>query len=168
MSDVDHLLHEAIKAADVLKAHLREIAGDDLDVIRDTLEGEIDLRGLIALAAEQNVCDATLVGGIADAIDRLKERKDRIEKRIALRRVAILTAMQSGEIKSIETPAGTITRKPVPPSVLILDEAEIPASFWKAQDPKLDKKAVGEALKAGTEVPGAMMSNGSETIQIRV
>jgi hypothetical protein len=76
--------------------------------------------------------------------------------------------MQSGEIKTVETPAGTITRKSVPPSVLIVDEAAIPADYWKPSDPKLDKKAVGEALKAGREVPGAMMSNGGETLQVRV
>lgn len=166
MADVDHLLHTATRAADVLKEQLREIAGDDLDVIRDTLEGEIDLRGLICWAAEQNATDAALVAGLAETLKRLKERQDRIEKRIGMRRVAILAAMASGEIKSLDTPVGTITRKAVPPSVLILDEAAIPSDFWKPSDPKLDKKAVGEALKAGREVPGAMMSNGSETIQI--
>ena len=168
MADVDYLLHTATQAADVLKAHLREIAGDDVDVIRDTLEGEIDLRGLICLAAEQNALDVAQVNGIASLIDDLRARKDRIEKRIAMRRVAILAAMASGEIKTIETPAGTISRKAVPPTVLILEESAIPAEFWKPSDPKLDKKAVGDALKAGREVPGATMSNGSETISVRV
>ena len=168
MADIDYLLHSATQAADVLKEQLREIAGDDVDVIRDTLEGEIDLRGLICMAAEQNALDVAQVNGIAGLIDDLRTRKDRIEKRIAMRRVAIHAAMQSGEIKSIETPAGTITRKAVPPAVLILEEASIPAEFWKPADPKLDKKAVADALKAGREVPGATMSNGSETIQVRV
>jgi hypothetical protein len=168
MSDIDYRLHTAIQAADVLKEQLRKIAGDDVDVIRDTLEGEIDLRGLICIAAEHNVSDAGLVDGLSELIKRLSARRARIEKRIAMRRVAILAAMASGEIKTVETPAGTITRKPVPPSVLILDEAAIPAEFWKPVDPNLDKKAVGDALKAGREVPGAMMSNGGETIAIRV
>jgi Siphovirus Gp157 len=51
---------------------------------------------------------------------------------------------------------------------LILDEAILPAKFWKAQDPKLDKKAVLDALKAKEDVPGASLSNGGETISIRV
>lgn len=168
MADIDHMLHTATQAADVLKAQLREIAGEDEDVIRDTLEGEIDLKGLIVLAAERNVTDAAQANGISDLIDKLRERKERIEKRIAMRRVAILAGMQAGEIKSLETPAGTITRKAVPPSVLIVEEAEIPGEFWKPADPKLDKRAVAEALKAGRTVPGAMMSNGGETIQVKV
>jgi hypothetical protein len=167
MADIDHMLHTATQAADVLKAQLREIAGDDEQLLADTIEGEIDLRGLICMAAEQNVTDAASVNGIADLVDKLRDRKDRIEKRIAMRRVAILTAMQSGEIRTLDTPAGTISRKAVPPSVLILEEAEIPAEFFKPQDPKLDKKAVADALKAGKPVPGAAMSNGGETIQIR-
>lgn len=168
MADIDYMLHTATQAADVLKAHLREIAGDDVEAIADTIEGEIDLRGLICLAAEQNALDVAQVNGIAGLIEDLRARKDRIEKRIAMRRVAILAAMASGEIKTIETPAGTISRKAVPPSVLILEESAIPAEFWKPSDPKLDKKAVGDALKAGREVPGAMMSNGGETISVRV
>lgn len=168
MDNIDYMLHTATQAADVLKEQLREIAGDDLNAIRDTLEGEIDLKGLIAMAAEQNVLDAANVEGLASFIKQLSERKARIEKRIDMRRAAILAAMQSGELRKVETPAGTITRKAVPPAVLILEEASIPADYWKPQDPKLDRKAVADALKAGREIPGAIMSNGSETIQIRV
>lgn len=170
MADIDHMLHEAISAADVLKAQLREILGDDEDTetLRDTIEGEIDLNGLICLAAEQNVTDQGLADGLAETIKKLQARKGRIEARIDMRRAAILTAMSAGEIRKIETPAGTISRKAVPPSLLIVEEAKIPSSYWKPSDPKLDRKALADALKAGTAVPGVMMSNGSKTIQIRV
>lgn len=167
MDNLDHTLHRAIQAADVLKEQLRLVAGDDVDVIRDTIEGEIDLRGLISIAAQQNVTDVGLIDGIGGVIRELTARKDRIEKRVAQRRAAILTAMQAGEIQKLETPAGTISRKAVAPTALILEEASIPSDFWKPQDPKLDKKAVLDALKAGTAVPGAQLSNGGETIQIR-
>ncbi len=168
MADIDYMLHTATQAADVLKAHLREIAGDDVEAIADTIEGEIDLRGLISLAAEQNLADAAIVTGVDDAMSRLRERKERYEKRIAMRRAAILAAMASGEIKNLETPAGTLTRKAVPPSPVYYDESMIPSEFWKPSDPRLDKAAVKEALKAGREVPGAMMGNGGETLSVRV
>jgi hypothetical protein len=61
----------------------------------------------------------------------------------------------------------TLTRKPVPPKVQILDEAAIPSQFWKRADPALDKKAIGDALKAKQDVPGATLSNGGETISLR-
>jgi hypothetical protein len=167
MDNIDYALHRATQAADVLKEQLREIAGDDEEVIADTIEGEIDLEGLIRMAAEQNASDGALAGGITDLIDKLVARRDRIKKRVDMRRVAILAAMQAGEIRKVETPAGTISRKAVPPAVLILEEASIPSEFWKPSDPKLDRKAVADALKEGREVPGAQMSNGNETIQIR-
>jgi hypothetical protein len=46
----------------------------------------------------------------------------------------------------------------------------VPAGFWRRGDPKLDKKALLDALKAlpkGEHIPGAELSNGGATIQIR-
>lgn len=168
MADVDHLLHKHTKAAEVLKEHIRKIAGeDDTDLIRDMIEGETPLRNLIAWGAEQNVTDAGMVDGLKEAIAKLIDRKARIEQRIELRRVALLAAMQTAEIQKIETPAGTLSRKAVPPTALILEESLIPSAYFVAQDPKLDKRAVLVALKEGKEVPGAQLSNGGETLQVR-
>lgn len=167
MSDIQHRLHKEIKAAEVLKATLMDIAGDDETLIRDTLEGATNFHELLAKSCEQIVTDGGLVKGIQDTIKNLQDRKDRIEKRIAMTRTASLTAMEIAEIKSLETPTGTLTRKPVPQSAMILDESSVPASYWKAQDPKLDKRAVLEALKSGADVPGCQLSNGGETLQIR-
>lgn len=167
MNSIDHALHNEIQAAEVLRQTLVDIADGDEDLIRDTIEGETSLHDLIPMVAETLVLDKGLIGGIETTIKQLKDRKERIERRMAMRRTALLTAMQIAEKKTFETPAGTITRKAVPPSLLILDEAQVPSEFWKAQDPVLDKKALQEALKAGNAVAGAMMGNGSETIQLR-
>lgn len=162
------MLHTAIKDADVLKEQLREIAGDDIDTLRDTLEGEIDLHGLICLAAAENLKDVTLAKAIREMEDELSARRDRIEKRISLRKTAILSAMQAAELKTIETPAGTLSRRAVPPSCLVVDEAQIPSEFWKASEPKLDKRSLLDALKAGRPISGAMLSNGGETLSSRI
>jgi hypothetical protein len=52
--------------------------------------------------------------------------------------------------------------------VVITDEHAIPQAFWRPQPPKLDRKAIGEALKAGQAVPGAQLSNGGTTLAIKV
>jgi hypothetical protein len=167
MVDLGNRLHLETKAAEVLRKSLDDIAGDDLDLIRDTMEGETSLRELISKTAESIVFDGGLVKGIGETLKALQERKDRIEKRIAIKRVASLAAMQIAEIHTLETPAGTLTRKAVPSSVLVLDEAAVPAIYWKPQDPKIDKTAIKDAIKAGEIVPGCQMSNGGETLQIR-
>lgn len=167
MTNGDHALHREIQAADVLRQTLREIVGDDEEVIRDTIEGETSLRELIAMTAADIAADIGLVKGADEAIKAIKERKDRIEKRIAMRRVAVQTGMESAGIKTLETAVATLSLKAVPPSVLILDEAAIPSEFWEPQDPKLSKRAVLDALKAGEDVPGAQLSNGGTTLQFR-
>jgi hypothetical protein len=70
------------------------------------------------------------------------------------------------QIKKRETPAGTISLRTVPPSVIVQEEADIPTQFWKPQPPALDKKALLDFLKNGNKVPGATLSNGSVTTSI--
>lgn len=167
MTTTDHALHREIQAADILRQTLRDIAGGDEEAIRDTIEGETSLRELIAMTATDIATDIGLVRGAEEAIKAVRERKDRIEKRIAMRRVAVQTGMESAGIKTLETPVATLTLKAVPPSAIILDEASIPSAYWEPQDPKLSKRAVLDALKAGTDVPGAQLSNGGTTLQFR-
>ena len=70
-------------------------------------------------------------------------------------------------LRKLELPTATLSIKAVPAKAEITDEALLPSKFFKAQDPKLDKKAVLDALKAKEDVPGAVLSNGGETLSIR-
>lgn len=160
-------LQRETEAARVLREQLAAIAGDDADAIRDTIEGETSLHDLIAKVVEDVATDAANVAGIAAHIETMKARKERLEARIDVYRSAILNAMAIGEIKKLELPIATLSRKPVPPKVQIVDETSIPSEFWKRADPTLDKKAIAEALKDKREIPGATLSNGSETLAIR-
>jgi hypothetical protein len=165
--DISNKLHLEIKAAETLKATIADIAGDDKDLLRDTMEGETRLNNLIEAAAVQIVSDEAMADGVAELVKQLNSRKERIVQRASLLRSACLAAMGIAEIKTIETPAGTLTRKAVPQSAIIIEESVIPSEFWKPQEPKLDKRAVLDALKSGRAVEGAQISNGGETLQIR-
>lgn len=167
MTDTQHRLREEIKAAEILRAQLVEIAGDDPDLLRDTLEGETQLHELIDATLAQISADAAHIEGLKGHMETLGKRKKRLEERAGLCRAAILTAMQTADLKTKETPFGTVTRKFLPGSLQVTDEAAIPAEFWKAQEPVLDKKALTAALKDNREVAGAALSNGGETVQIR-
>lgn len=165
--EISHKLHLETKAAEALKESIRAVVGDDDALLRDMMEAETDLRPMVARATEQIRADEALADGIADLVKKLITRKERIVQRGAMMRAACLTAMAVAEIKTLETPAGTLTRKPLPQSAIVLDEAVIPSEFWKAQEPKLDNRALLDALKSGRAVEGAQLSNGGETIQIR-
>jgi hypothetical protein len=70
-------------------------------------------------------------------------------------------------VTAVKTPQGSsVSFKALPPSVIVVNEAELPDEFVKIER-KPNKTAIGNALKAGMQVPGASLSNGGETIQIR-
>jgi hypothetical protein len=51
--------------------------------------------------------------------------------------------------------------------VRITDEAALPISFMVQPPPKPDTAAIGNALRAGAEVPGAELTNGSPSLFVR-
>lgn len=58
------------------------------------------------------------------------------------------------------TPEFTASLRPVPPGLVVTDESLIPDTYWVPQPPKLSRQEVLAALKAGTSVSGAALSNG--------
>lgn len=156
-----------LEAARIIRMQISNVADGDEDFIRDTMEGETGLHELIAALCEADATDDALIAGINAISDRISKRKERIAKRRELRRAMIANAMQIAELKKIETPAGAVSIKTVSPRLVVTEESEIPARFFVPQPPKLDKKALADALKDGDEIPGAILSNGSRTIQIR-
>lgn len=156
-----------IEAAKILRDQITDLAAGDDDFIRDTMEGETNLREMIGALIADDALDAATVAAIKNVANKLNARAERIGKRIEVRRALIGSALQIAELKKLETPAGTVTVKAVAPCVVIIEESDIPAAYFKPQAPKLDKHALSEALKNGETIPGASMSNGSTTIQIR-
>lgn len=164
--ETGHQLHVQIEAARVLLANWRDILGDDAEARADAVEGQTSLLEAIEQGMNRIVEIEALETGIASILNNLKARKERLEQQKETLRTALAVALEVGEVKKLETALGTISLRTVPPKVEIITESEIPGKFWKPQDPKLDKKAVLDALKAKEVVPGAVLSNGAQVIQI--
>lgn len=151
-----------------LLANIRDVIGDDEEMAADAVEGETNLieviEAAIARIAELEGFEASIKAHMAS----LRERKDRFGKQADMLRQAVLVAMGMADLKKIELPGATVSRKSVPPKAEIISGADIPAKFWKPADPTLDLKAVLAALKAKEQVPGAVLSNGGETLAILV
>jgi hypothetical protein len=161
---VSKLSSEITKAAEIRKALQEQ---DDPQLILDMIEGETDLNEAVAVIYEEMVDDIAMAAGIEAFSKTLTERHSRLLKGIETRRGLILMAMDRAGMETIKTPLATITVRDTPKTAVITDEAMIPAQFWKPQDPKLDKKALTDALKDGAEVPGATLSNGGITLSVR-
>lgn len=187
-------LHRQIEAAKLLRSQMADIAATDPEFMRDMIEGETSLHEELCALTASVRDDEAMIDGISRLISIYQERRARIEKRLNLKRAMIALGMSEGDLKKLETPAGTVTRKAIPPACIITEEADIPTRFWTLSAPRLDKKALSEALKlraaalqsvakiedpeeraaaqrraeeANPSIPGATLSNGGETIQIR-
>jgi len=160
-------MEREIKAATILREQIIAAAGDDQDFIRDSLEGETSIFEMIDALVARDGEDGALIEGISNYIETVSNRLDRIKKRVEIRKALIGTALDLAEVKTRETPSGTVTRKATPATVIVTEESEIPSKFWRPQTPKLDKRALLQALNADEIIPGATLSNGGVTTQIK-
>jgi hypothetical protein len=165
---LDRKLSIEAEAARALLANIRDVVKDDEDAAADAIEGETNLIEAITATVERLLLVESFEKAIDETIKKLQARKDRFANQGDLYRAALASAMGAAELKKVELACATLSRKPTPAKVVITEEADIPSAFWKPQPPRLDKKAVLDALKDKQAVPGATLSNGGETLAIRV
>lgn len=167
MSDIRRTLKDETEAARALLANIHDVVGDDDEAILGTVEGETNLIEVIALAVDRLAELKSHDEALSHLVKSYNERRDRLQNQGELLRAAISVALEAAGLKRLELPQATLTIKATPPSAVITDEAALPSKFWKPSDPKLDKRAVLAALKDGETVPGATLSNGGTTLQVR-
>jgi hypothetical protein len=152
------------KAAASLRESLRQLGEGDEELMLDMIEGETSLVECI----DRNAADRALIEGTERVIADLQSRADRVERRIKFDRALIEQAMMTAEITKIERPVATLSLTNRAASLRVDSEADIPAEFWTAGAPKLDRKALSAALKEGRPVPGAALSNAAPSLTVRV
>lgn len=142
------------------KQAAEQLANLDLppEVVRDTLEGlsgDLEQKALnVAMLVRSLEADAAAVKQWAkDAADRAKA----IEARADSMRDYLANNLAACGIEKIEGPGVRITWRKS--SAVVVDEPRlIPDEFMRTPEPPPpapDKKAIGDAIKAGKEVPGA-------------
>lgn len=187
-------LGKQIEAATILREQIASLVEGDADFLAEAIEGETSLFEQVDALVISVRRDEALSTGTDRLIKELKGRQDALDKRAEMKRALIGSALEIAGVKKRATPAGTVTVKDVPRKVVIADESALPSRYLRQADPTPDKKAIGDALKAreaawaeakkitddvaraealakvGTDfpdVPGATLSNGGRTIQIR-
>jgi hypothetical protein len=140
----------------------------DAQTVADTIEstGIVDdistkAQGVELVARSLEQFDAPI-----DAeIERLTALKTRRQNAASHLREYLLHEMNRMGIKRIECPFFTIAIRDNPPAVEVFDERQIPKQFMRTPPPKPvvavpDKPAIGKALRAGQDVPGARLRQG--------
>lgn len=106
---------------------------------------------------------------VQEAIDKAKENKKKLDSFIKAmenrkKRVerAYIFALNYMNIKSILTGWGEMKLKKNPPAVIIDDLTQIPTQYQRQKiQVDIDKTAIKAAIKAGEEVPGAHLEQGT-------
>jgi hypothetical protein len=156
---------------------LYEIANDyrdavdklaDLDlpeeVVADTLEsmgGELQVKATSVAAFIRNL--ESSANAIREAEAHMAARRKAIENRAARVKDYLLANMMVAGVQKIESPYFKLAVRENPPAVEIFEPGLIPAQYMKQPEPpppSPDKAAIKEAIKAGKEVPGCVLTRG--------
>jgi hypothetical protein len=155
------------KAVASLLHSIRATDGEDDALILDTIEGESGLLEIIDALVLRMQENKAYLAGLDSMISELESRKSRFEQRITADRTLIEQAMILVDLNKLERPGATLFFATRAPKVIVEEEADIPAEFWRAGAPTLDRKAVIAALKDGRAVPGARLDNSPPSLSVR-
>lgn len=141
----------------------------DLDeqTLVDTLEGLTDLNEILAAVIREALTDEALAVGLRQRIAAMEERLERFVYRAAKRREIARQIMAETELKRVKAPDLTLTLRPGSPALVVTDERAVPAEYWVAREPRLNRQELLAQLKAGAEIKGAQLSNSPPVLTVR-
>lgn len=138
---------------------------DDAQAIADTIESEsypLELKAQnVAYAPKMLEAEAD---AIEEAAKEMMARAKAKRKRAENIREYLKTCMEVAGVTKIECPHFAITIRKNPASVDVFESALIPAAYMRQAappPPAIDKAAIKDAIKAGIDVPGAILSVGT-------
>lgn len=143
--------------------------GFDSEDIGIALEGETNLLEAVS-ATVRRLDELEELAGAAKALAaRYVERSKALEHRRELLREALTEALERSQAPMpLRLPEGTVSLKDTPPSALIVDEEQVPDSYWRTSfTKKVDLRSVTLDLRDNKPVPGAVLKNSRRTVAIR-
>lgn len=133
---------------------------DTMDGITGEIEYKFDGYGKVISQMAHDV------SGLKEEEARLNARRKAIENRIANMKNHLMDTMSALGTQKVKTTLYSFGIAKNPASVVIDDESKVPAEFWIAQDPKLNKSAIKELLSTGEICEYAHLEQG-KSLRIR-
>ena len=94
----------------------------------------------------------------------MKARLSRFEMRAGRKRQLAFPSNGEAEIQKLAESEFTASLKQGAPTLDVVDEAKVPAAYWKPQPAKLDRQGLLAALKAGVAVEGVAIAVGADAV----
>ncbi len=165
---MQHNLAEAVKGYQSLREQFLAMWPeliDDNAALHDTLQGATNLDEMIILVMRATMEREDSAKAIAERIETLKRRKDRLEAGAQKLRAMALQAMQEAGLKKIAAPDFSLSVGQGKPKVLIIDEDLIPDRLCRiTRTPS--KTMIADEMAAGRDVPGATRSNAQSFLRV--
>lgn len=156
-----------IRLRDELLSRYPELVEDE-ETLRDTLEGLSDIREMILAvwrAAEER---KLMAEALKARIEQMQARRKRLEAGAEKMRDICLDVMQRADLPRITADDVTLSVGKGRPKVIVTDQGALPVDYLRVKTiTEPDKEKLADALKAGAQIPGAMLSNAAPVLTAR-
>lgn len=164
-------VERAMSAAQQLIASLGDGADDDLadEALKlDMLEAETDVLEVVKALIRAALDAESMAEAVERRIHDLNARAARFTVRANSARETVRQMLEALDVKRLVSEDFTVSLKASPPKVLVPEPNDLPEEYWRVVTTRApDKPLIKSALDAGHKVPGAVLSNGGASLQIR-
>ena len=133
---------------------------DTLESIQSAIDDKVD--SVVKIRQER----LYRAENIDKEIKRLQALKKAEENKADWLKGYLEDTLNSLGMRKLVTPTFTVSIQKNAPSLKIDSEEFIPKDFWEAQEPKLSKKMLLSAMKAGLEIEGVTIQQ-TESLRVR-
>ena len=152
-----------------LAAQMKEIVGDaaetDQKLWHDLLEGQTDAPDKLCSLIDQALVRESQALGLKQAIERYQGYIAKLDAEAKAFRATAKSGMQILELKSLRAPNFRANLGDGRPSVDVFDMNKLPMEYKKVET-TAKRDMIGEAIKAGTTVPGAKLNPPSLVLRV--
>ncbi|HET8636404.1 MAG TPA: siphovirus Gp157 family protein [Acidobacteriaceae bacterium] len=143
-----------------------DMADDEAALYEALGPQEGDVRDILARLLRAASHSSDMHKAAKERAEAIAERADRYKRRAESLRTTAFSIMDLLGERKVELPDVTATISAGRPSVTIVDDSALPDRFIRVKR-EPDKSALLAALKSGEDIPGATLSNGSPSLQLR-
>lgn len=156
---------DVMREINALLADYPQLAEDE-ELFRDTLEGNTRFNEIMDRLLGEMRDNEMLAEASAQRIGKIRERQTRMTHRVQFYRGLMHRLLSLTGLKSVALGEAKVFVGKSQDKVIITDESAIVDEYMVIKK-EPNKTAIKKALKEGKNVPGAVLSNGGETIMVR-
>jgi len=145
-----------------------DLAGDE-ELRADTIEGETDLDKILTRLFLDWRSDEGMASGTKSIIADLRERKARLERRVAARKALAMSLLETADLDKRQIPVATLSICSARESVVIDDVDQLPQGAFTLVRKPIDASNLTKQIMAeeAGKFPGAHLEMGDDYLVAR-